>query len=311
LKSKNFLKKANELRQKKQYDLIHFDTISLLPYFKLFSGIPKVLDHHNIESHMLIRRAENEKNILKKLYFFQEGYRLQRVEKTNCALFNLNITCSKTDSERLSRIVPNATVVEIPNGVDTEYFQRKKSETFDNKLIFVGTLGWYPNAEAVTFIAEKLWDRLSKALPDISIDIIGSNPPQSVLDASRKYSNFKVHGYVDDVRPFMNSAALYICPIRDGGGTKLKLLDAFAMGMVVVAHPIACEGIDVEPDKNVIFATTPEEYTQKIIFLLKNKTKREYIGANARKLVEKFYSYEIIGKKVCHEFEQCAKNTES
>lgn len=306
-KSREYLSEVRKLAEANAYDLVHFDTISLIPYFSLFANTPRVLDHHNIESQVLLRRAKIEKNVVKKWYYLQEGYRLQRLEQHFCPKFDLNITCSSTDSERLKEIAPGAKITDIPNGVDVDYFTPQKNTTVPKRLIFVGSLGWYPNADAVTFIAQKLWGDLSAAIPGISIDIIGSNPPPAALEAAQRYPDFFVHGFVDDIRPYLDRAELYLCPIRDGGGTKLKLLDAFAMGKAVVAHPVACEGIDAVPDKHIVFATTPREYIDKIGYLLSNNTAREAIGRQARELAESRYSYKAIGEKLCNVFAQCAR----
>jgi glycosyltransferase involved in cell wall biosynthesis len=306
-KSHDYSIAARKLANENTYDLVHFDTISLLPYFSLFPDTPRVLDHHNIESQVLLRRAKIEKNVIKKWYYLQEGYRLQQVEKRFCPKFDLNITCSTTDSERLAEIAPGAKSTDIPNGVDVDYFTPRKTTTIPKRLIFVGSLGWYPNADAVTFIAQKLWGDLSDAIPGISIDIIGSNPPPAALEAAQRFPGFFVHGFVDDIRPFLDRAELYLCPIRDGGGTKLKLLDAFSMGKTVVAHPVACEGIDAVPDKHVVLATSPKEFIEKIGYLLNNKIEREAIGLKARELAERRYSYNAIGEKLCEVFAQCAK----
>ena len=105
------------------FDLVHFDTISLAPFRRHFKAIPTTLGHHNIESHMLLRRAANERNPLKKLYFWQEGRRLRRYERRVCNQFAVNLTCSDLDSERLLAVSPLAKVRTIPNGVDCNYFQ--------------------------------------------------------------------------------------------------------------------------------------------------------------------------------------------
>jgi len=112
---------------------------------------------------------------------------------------------------------------------------------------------------------------------------------------AKSLAGVRVHGYLPDIRPMIDSAALFVCPIRDGGGTKLKILDALAMRKCVVAHPVACEGINVTPGKDVIFASTPQEFIAEIRALLADPIRREAIGAAGRALVEKEYSFRAIG----------------
>jgi len=298
LKSSEFSKLLEKYLKLNKYDLVHFDTLSLVPYLKYINNIPMVLDHHNIESHMLLRRSENESNLLKKWYYYQEGKRLQKFEKKFCPLFALNITCSKMDKDRLRTIAPASNIEEIPNGVDIEFVKPSGVVQQEKSLIFIGRLNWYPNVEAVRFIAHDLWPYLKDTMPEICFDIIGANPPEFLSELAEKDKNFRVHGFVDDMRPFLEKASIYICPIRDGGGTKLKILDAFAMGKAVVAHPIACEGINTIDGVNVVYANDIGTYVEKIIKLINNADYREQLGKAARQLVEQEYSFVNIGEKL-------------
>jgi polysaccharide biosynthesis protein PslH len=110
--------------------------------------------------------------------------------------------------------------------------------------------------------------------------------------------DFRVHGFVPDVRTKITTASLYVCPIMDGGGTKLKILDALAMGMPIVAHPIACEGINLRDGEDVVFAREPFEFVDAIVALLGNPQRRRLLSANARSLAESSYSYSVIGRKL-------------
>ena len=111
------------------------------------------------------------------------------------------------------------------------------------------------------------------------------------------------------VRPYLDRAAIYVCPITDGGGTKLKILDALAMGKAIVADPVACEGIEVTENKNVLFASSPRQYVEKIQFLLKNPDIRKEVGESARQLILKSYAYLNIGKKLSQIYEKVYRNT--
>lgn len=286
------------------FDLVHFDTLSLAPYRHVFTRGAKSLDHHNIESDMMLRRARIEKHPLKRLYFWQEGLRLRRYEQRVCPQFGLNITCSNLDSERLKAVAPGVAVTEVPNGVDTEYFQSGGEPERPYSLVFAGNLSWYPNAAAMLFFAERVWPALKGRLPEVTMDVVGGNPPPGLLALAEQDRNFRVHGFVPDVRPYIGAASLYVCPIMDGGGTKLKILDALAMGKPIVAHPIACEGIGVRDGYDVIFAREPDEFVQSIVMLLGNPQRRKQMSANARSLAESAYSYAFIGRKLVGELEK-------
>jgi glycosyltransferase involved in cell wall biosynthesis len=287
-----------ELFLRNKYSIVHFDVISLALYRELLLSVPATLGHHNIESHMMQRRATNERNWLKKAYFWQEGRRLRTCERTWAPRFATNIVCSDLDGERLRRIVPGAETTTIPNGVDCDYFRSSKAVERPDSLIFVGTMNWYPNADAVLYLLREIWPRLLARRPTATLDIVGANAPRSIVESARSLRGVTVHGFVPEIRAMMDATAIYVCPIRDGGGTKLKILDACAMEKCIVAHPIACEGLLVESGINVKFAETASQFVQAIIELLDDSAARRAMGRAARELVARHYSFSSIGKEM-------------
>ncbi|MGM8225033.1 glycosyltransferase [Cellvibrio sp. ARAG 10.3] len=308
LKSSRYQAKLSEILAGRTFDLIHADTISLAPYVAHLKEYKKILNHHNIESLMMLRRSENEPNVLKKIYFFQEGKKLMNYEKRICKRFDLNITCSDLDAERLNDIAPDVRSLGIPNGVDLDYFSPLALPIKEKSIVFAGGLSWYPNLDAMKFFLTHVWPKLNQEIPDVSMTIIGRSPPPWMQQLQEKYPNLTITGFVDDVRPYLAKAALYVCPIRDGGGTKLKVLDALAMGKTLIANPIACEGITVEHMKNVIFAATPTDYISAIKNAFESPALTQTIARNARKLIEEKYNFKSIGaslseavEEVCHQ----------
>jgi glycosyltransferase involved in cell wall biosynthesis len=281
-----------------RYDLVHMDTISVASYRDIFPESALVLNHHNIESHMLLRRADNESSALKARYFRQEGRRLEHFERRLVHEVSLNVTCSPLDSERLRAIEPRARTVEIPNGVDVEFFQPQNTAVRADSLIFVGTMNWYPNVDAVLWLLREIFPRVRQQRASVTLDLVGANAPREVRDLAARTPGVKLHGFVPEVRPLMDSAALYVCPIRDGGGTKLKVLDAFAMAKCLVAHPVALEGIDAVDGREVVLAHDVEAFAAKTLHLLDNADERERIGNAARQLVVEKFSFATIGREL-------------
>ncbi|MDH5229687.1 MAG: glycosyltransferase family 4 protein [Gammaproteobacteria bacterium] len=299
LKSKTYAQAVSKAIQDQSYDIVHFDTISLHPFKHLVGQSHTILDHHNVESDLLLRRATIETNVLKKFYYRQEGNRLQTYEKSVCPEYSLNITCSKLDTERFNQFIDNIEMVDIPNGVDIDFFKPEHGSDANNKsLIFAGTLDWYPNKLAVEFLVHEIWPALCKKESDIHLYIVGSNPATDLVEFANKNSNITVTGFVDDVRPYIDSASVYVCPIKDGGGTKLKILDALAMGKAIVADPIAVEGIDITHTHDGYLASSVEEYVSAISRLLHDKTERRKLETNARILAENKYAYSMLGKNL-------------
>lgn len=303
-----FAKLVNRWLADEQYDLVHIDTLGLCQYYGADVTVPATLNHHNIESHMMRRRAEKETNLLKKAFEIREWRRLYEEEHGVLTRVHTHLVCSTLDAQRLFEIDDSCKVEVIPNGVDIEYFSPgSEDEGQQRSLIFVGGLNWYPNRSAMLWFTRKVWPSLRAQCSSVRLDIVGAEPPRELLELAEKDERVKVHGFVDDVRPLIARASIYVCPIFDGGGTKLKVLDAFAMGKAVVAHPVACEGIDVTPGENVLFAQDAAEFESTVMTLLAAPEERGRLGAAARALVERQYSYSAIGGELRSVFEETAR----
>jgi sugar transferase (PEP-CTERM/EpsH1 system associated) len=285
-------------------DLIHYDTIGKAEYFKYNISIPQVLNHHNIESAMMFRRATKERNVLKKFYFYQEAKKIEKYEKTFCRLFQSNLTVSDEDGLTLKKIDPEIKTEVIPNGVDTSYFTPGGEKSDNETLIFAGGMNWYPNRDAMLYFAEEIWPLIKARKPSVKIYIIGQSPPEKLMRMSKEDPNLIVTGYVDDVRPYFTKASVYVCPIRDGGGTRLKILDALSSGIPVVANSIAAEGIKVTPGEDIMIRDRPEDFAEAVLYLLEHPDERRKLSLHGRRMVETTYSWEIIGKKLSNLYER-------
>ena len=303
LKSSRMHQLVQDHLKKNQYDVIHLDTISLIPYVKSIKDIPIALTHHNIESHMLLRRADNEKNLFAKFYFWQEGKRLERVEKKACTWVDLNILCSDLDKARLNELHQTSDTATIPNGVDPSYFSPDISQQKENHLIFYGVMDFYPNTQAMMFFMEKIWPELKKQRPDVTMDIIGQNPPERLVQATQNQEGVTLHGYVDDLKSMINVSTIMVCPIMDGGGTKLKMLDSLSMKKAIVCHPVAAEGLYIKDGIHALFANTPQDFIDKILLLLDNKSLRLRLGEQGREFVEQNYDYKVLGRNLSDLYE--------
>ncbi len=298
LQSRAFAHRLRSVVADVQPDLAHFDTISLAPYRRLVGDIPATLNHHNVESHMLFRRAEKTSGTAARLYYRQEARRLDRYQTEVAGDFAMHLVCSPEDEARLRPSAPDARIEVIPNGVDITYFRPldPAPPKTPKTLIFVGGLSWYPNVSAVQFLVERIWPRIPD--PDARLTIVGRSPPEWLTAVCRRDPRVTVTGWVDDVRPVMARSTAFVCPIFDGGGTKLKVLDSLAMGVPLVANPIACEGIDVEDEKNVLLASTEEEFVRQIRRIWDDPALGPRLAARGVELIHAKYSFDAIGKRL-------------
>lgn len=297
LKSGDMARTLRKVFAEQRFDAIHFDTISLAPYRALVpSDTPTFLCHHNIESAMMHRRSLNERSFVKAGYFRQEAWKLARYERRVATSFTGHITVSADDSARLIQTVGDVPCKVIPNGVDTEFFSPRPGVLqTPNSVVFAGGMSWYPNRDAMLFFANDIWPLLKARVPDATATIIGKNPPEALRKLGERDPSFKVAGFVDDVRPYLTAAAVYICPIRDGGGTRLKLLDAMSMGKAIVSTTVAAEGLETVPDKHLLLADTPTAFADSVARLFKDAGLRASLEGAARAHAERHFDWRLIG----------------
>jgi sugar transferase (PEP-CTERM/EpsH1 system associated) len=301
--SPSFRRTIRSVMREHSIDVAHLDTISLAQYLDDLGSVPAVMTHHGAESFMIRRRIWRERNPIKRWFFFFEWRALQRYERRMCPLVASNLVVSAADRDILAVIAPDARFAVVENGVDIDYFKPIKPNSAP-ALIFAGRLDQYSNREGILFFMRDVWPSIKKTHPNTVVNIIGSNPPDALLSLARADSNVKVHGFVSDVRPYFQSASVAICPIRDGGGTRIKVLDALAQGIPIVATTIACEGLDAVSGRDLLIADTPTEFARQIARVFEDAELRATLGANARALAERSYAWDSIAKKLVQAYSE-------
>jgi glycosyltransferase involved in cell wall biosynthesis len=295
---------ANALARQR-YDLVHVDTESLVPFVPDTPPCPVVLDHHNVESHMLERRAGNEPNPLRAAYFRIEAAKLRAFERAHLHRFSSHLVCSAEDRERLLQVESRARAFVAPNSIDFPPLARRAPASApDNpKLLFVGGLTWYPNHDAVVHFLEDIWPGLVARVPQLSVDIVGRSPSARIRELAGRLSNVRLHGFVDDIAAMYAAATAYICPIRDGGGTKLKVVDAIANGVPMIAHPVACEGLDLRHGEHVLLARTVDEYQAAIARIRTDYAAAQDMAGRAYEFARSRYDSGVVGTNLAAHLE--------
>jgi glycosyltransferase involved in cell wall biosynthesis len=275
--------------------LIHFDSSDLALYVPAAAARRKVLNHHNCESEMAYRRAQKEPNPIKKAFLIREAGKLARMESEICPQFDVNLAVSEQDSQLLLGRDPNVHVHVVQNGTDTDYFTPSGVNEEDDTVIFAGSLRWYPNIAAVQFFIHKIWPLVKKERPGARCCVAGQFPSGELVRALSREPGVEVVASPDDIRPWISRAAAFVCPIQDGGGTRVKILDAWAMGKAIVSTSVGCEGLPVKEDQNIIVADTPKEFASGVVTVLQDPALRRKLGQAGRLLVEKEYDWRVIG----------------
>jgi sugar transferase (PEP-CTERM/EpsH1 system associated) len=260
--------------------------------------VPVVLFEHNVEYLIWQRLSQLETHPLRRALFELEWRKLRRRERAICRRANLTIAVSDEDRDRLLALAPEAQVTSIPTGVDTNYFAPTSGPEIPGRLVFTGSMDWQPNEDAVTHFADAILPRIRAELPTISFAIVGRRPSARVKALAER-AGIVITGTVDDVRPYIGEAAVYVVPLRAGGGTRLKIFEALAMQKAVVSTSVGAEGLALTPGKNVIAADDPDTFAREVISLLNDPIRRRLLGRAGRELVETRYSW----PRIAHAFE--------
>lgn len=276
------------------FDIAHYDTIALLPYRLRFPGSPAVLNHHNVESSLLLRRSANARRVWERWYLRHQWRKLRNYERASGEAFRNQIVVSEFDKRELLELCPSANIDVVPNGTDIAYFRKRVAPRSSQALVFAGSMGWYPNADAMIHFAKDIWPTIRRRAPGATMNLVGSHPPAELVRIIRGDSRFRVLGFVDDVRPIIGDAAVYVVPIRVGGGTRLKIVDAMAQGKAVVSTTVGAEGLLVQNGRDIVLADEPESFAERVLELLSDVSAREALGEHARETVERVYSWDSI-----------------
>jgi glycosyltransferase involved in cell wall biosynthesis len=286
------------LDKHEDFDLLQLDTIALANFVRVAPELPTVLVHQNVESQLLYRRSEYLGNPLAKRYMAYQAWKLKQFESWADRRVDCHTTVSEEDKQTLAAHAPNAEIMVVPNGVDPDYFRPTDDSQDSNNLIYVGGMTWFPNLDAIRFFLDDIWPAVKQQVPEARLTHIGrqtTNEFQSRADTDRSL-NFL--GFVDDIRPDMTRAGVYIVPLRIGGGTRLKILDAMSMGKAIVSTSIGCEGIEVTDGHDIVIADTAADFAARTVELMKDPARREQIGRHARQTVEQKYAWPVIAPRL-------------
>lgn len=270
----------------------HLHMFSMIPQ----TGCPVVLDAHNVESQIAHRYAAAERNPLKKAVLRLNGSLMRRYEVAAVKSSRLVLAVSEEDRRTFSSMGSAGNVRVVENGVDVDFFV-PQTVASDGSLVFVGSMDWRPNDEGIIWFLDEIWPLIKKKDSALTFVVVGKNPSAALVNRGVSLPGVTITGAVEDVRPYVGRAAVCIVPLRIGGGTRLKILEAFAMGKAVVSTSLGCEGIQCKDGENILIADGPESFAASVRRLLDDRLLNSSLGANARKLVEASYSWDTIRRK--------------
>ncbi|HAF23284.1 MAG TPA: hypothetical protein DCK93_10320 [Blastocatellia bacterium] len=269
---------------------------------------PTVLFQHNVEAMIWKRHYEVQSNPVKRAYLRGQWRKMRAFERQSCGRFDTVVTVSREDREMIRREYETENVYDVPTGVDVEFFKPSGAVASEaNSLVFTGSMDWLPNEDAIRYFTEQIMPLIKQKVSDVTLTVVGRNPYPGLLELSKHDDSIVVTGRVDDVRPFMEKAAVYIVPLRIGGGTRLKIFEAMAMEKAVVSTSVGAEGLPVRNNEELILADTPETFAGSVVRLLQDQALARRLGQRAAARVRETFGW----RRAAENFASICENTVS
>jgi glycosyltransferase involved in cell wall biosynthesis len=292
---------------KRRFDAAICDFLSATLNFPEHLEIPTVLFQHNVESVLWRRQAAHEPNWAQRLAFAVEAAKMARYERRAVNRFHHVIAVSEQDREQMACMTSAARISVVPTGVDLTQFTATRAERAARPVIvFVGSMDWEANIDGVDYFCRDVWPQVKRAVPDATLRLVGRNPHARVSRWAD--DSIMITGTVASVVEHYEAAMVNIVPLRIGGGTRLKIYEAMAMGKATVSTSIGAEGLDVEDGRDILIADDADEFARAIIELVHDDARRRRIeDAAARKAAQ--YDWSIIAGRFADILASVSKTT--
>lgn len=277
------------------HDVIVCDFLQPMVNVPTAASVPIILFQHNVEAAIVERHVRHARTRVARAYLRVELAKLARFEALALRRASHTIAVSDADCRLMSARYGVANVSAVPTGVDVDYW-RPRGEHAGLDLVFTGSMDWIPNQDAVTFFIRDILPLIRREIP-VSFWIVGRNPPRAIRDLEGATPGVYVTGTVEDVRPWVERAAVYVVPLRFGGGTRIKIFEAMAMAKCVVSTTVGAEGLPVEAGRHLLIADTPAAFAEAVLSLLKDDQRRRRLGLAARELVASRFTWDTVAAR--------------
>jgi glycosyltransferase involved in cell wall biosynthesis len=293
--TRRFRKRLKDLLDEEHFDLVHCEWAPYARFLSNVGRIPTIVMAHNIESQIWSRRARQSRTVAERAFFSSQARKMESFERRALTRAGRVAVVTALDGEQLAAWgVRHISLVE--NGVDLDQFVPAEETPLLGHILFCGSLDWDPNLDALDFLLEEIMPPLIQRLPGVKLRIVGKGPSSSLRKRLAGRANVEFVGEVSDVRPYLAQTSVVVVPLRIGGGSRIKILEALAMGKAVVSTSIGAEGLAVSDGVHLVLADTPAEFASRAVELLTSPQESRRLGENGRRLVVDRYSWDRAAK---------------
>jgi sugar transferase (PEP-CTERM/EpsH1 system associated) len=290
-----FRKRLKDLLGAEHFDLVHCEWTPYARYLSEVGRIPTMVMAHNIESQIWSRRWRQSRTLAESAFFSLQARKMESFERQALTRVGRVAAVTALDANQLAAWgVRHISLVE--NGVDLDQFVPSEEATQPGQILFCGSLDWYPNLDALDYLLEEIMPQLIQRLPGVKLRIVGKGPSFSLKKRLAGRASVEFVGEVRDIRPYLAQTSVVVVPLRIGGGSRVKILEALAMGKAVVSTSIGAEGLAVSNGVHLLLADTPAEFASRVVELLNSPQESQRLGENGRLLVVDRYSWDRAAK---------------
>lgn len=288
-----------------RFDMVICDDIYMLANLPASVDIPILLNKHDITHEIIERFLAYERNPVKRLYGRLEHRKVRRLEIDACGNSTAVLACSERDEQLIRSLCPKAQIEIAPNVVDVGSYQ-PSYEDDGRTVLYVGAMDWFPNRDAVDYFISEIFPRLKRLAPAARFVVAGRNLSGKVRQRYGNLPDVEFTGSVADMRPIIAKAAVCVVPLRIGSGTRMKILEAAAMGKAIVSTTLGAEGLSFLPGQELMMADKPEEFARAVAGLLTDWSRRHEMGRAARRRAQKHYDVSTLRIAVREALEKLA-----
>ncbi len=300
---------VNALRQHAATHAVDLWHCEWTPYAEVLRGVvtgPTVVVAHNVESVIWQRSFEAERNPLKRWYIGRQWRKFERFERQTLGAVTRTVAVSDVDAERLRINFGVSRIDVVENGVDTAYFQPAAVRRVPGRLLFLGSLDWRPNLDGVGILLDRLFPAVRAAEPGATLCLVGRNPPDWLRRRAVSVPGVELHATVPDVRPYLADCGMMVVPLRIGGGSRLKILEALASGVPVVSTRIGAEGLNLEPDRHLTVVEDMDDLIPAILAGIRDPAPLLRQAELGREQVLNCYDWDALAEKLDRIWHDCA-----
>ncbi|WP_164886870.1 glycosyltransferase [Piscinibacter defluvii] len=294
------LRAVHELLAGERFDVVVFDFVHAAVLRPAHVDAATVCFTHNVEAEIFARHVKAAGNPLMRAVWASQAGKMQQFERTALRAFDTVVAVSERDADWFREHYQLAAVDTIPTGVDLDFFAWREPPALDEAhaptLVFTGSMDWAANIDGIRHFLAEVWPRVRQARPDARLVVVGRRPPATLVEQAKALPGVQLTGYVDDVRPYVHAAHVFIIPLRVGGGTRIKAFEAMAMGCPVVSTAIGIEGLDVQPDEHFLLRDAAQDQAEAILRLLGDAALRNRLSRQARRCVEERFGHRVVAR---------------